>query len=184
MSVKNAYHVGVVKAVGEIAIDLIKLITSYDRGVIELSSWLGTFVYDGTSYNPTLQFNGQTLISNLNAIFSPSDDKCIRALKLKDRFMQNDVYQVLYNSINPGRPNSGPETVEVDYEDLQLLLSLVKAVIPGKVPLAFTRIRNDVRTQMKNKTGALIDMNIDPLEKIREVERIEMLIRKCDDGSL
>lgn len=184
MYAKNAYHAGVVKAVSEISIELIKLITSYERTVIELPSWLGTFVYDGTSHYPTLRFNGQTLVSNLHLIFDPADDKHIRALKLKDRFMQFDIYTILQDSINPGRPNSGPESVEVDYEDLQSLLAILKAVIPGTLPLAYTRVRNEVRTKMKDKAASLIDANMDPLERIREVERLDALIKKCDDGSL
>lgn len=180
----NVYDVLIQRGIGEVGMEVLKLVKDYNTGVIEIKTCLGTFVYDGTGRNRILNFNGETILYDLEEIILPQDDTVEKAWKFKSRMNSTSVYDKLRNSINAGRPNVGPEVVEVDYEDVLSLLSLLKAVIPGTLPLAYTRVRNGIRTQMKDKTEEVIGRDMDPLEKIREVERIEALIRKCDNGSL
>lgn len=184
MSNYNVYDALVQRGIGEVGMEVLKLVKDYNNGVIEIKTCLGTFVYDGTGRNRILNFNGETILYDLEEIILPQDSVTEQAWKFKSRMTSTSIYDKLRNSINAGRPNVGPEVVEVDYEDIQSLLGILKAVIPGTLPLAYTRVRNDIRTQMKDKTEEIIGRDMDPLEKIREVERIEMLIRKCDDGSL
>ncbi len=171
----------------ELVPDLAKCIALQKDERVEIKTIVGIFTYIPFSQayaSCRLEFNGRRVYTHRGLGKKPTVGNVDSYTDWAEQQIWQDLALGGYGGelreiINNHFPaKSGPEKVEVDYEDLQNLISLATAMAPGILPKYVDNLRTQAKGCMRSKLQHLIDMPGHAEDKIGHAKRLTNLMEK------
>lgn len=167
--------------------DLAKCISLQKEDRVQINTVVGIFTYvpfsqihasyrlefDGHRVYATRGLGKKPTLGNVDNYTDWAEKEILRDLTLGE---YSEELRKVVNNIYPAK--SGPEKVEVDYEDLQNLISLATAMAPGILPKYVDNLRTQAKGCMRSKLQHLIDMPGHAEDKIGHAKRLTNLMEK------